>query len=314
MEGAETLFTVWTDHKNLAYIQTAKRLNSRQARLALFFGRFNFNLTYRPGSKNIKPDALSRQFCPDSDRSLSSDTIIPKACLVGSLTWDIESVVKTALQNDPGPGGGPPGCLFVPVSVHSQVLKWGHTSRFTCHPGVSRTLLFLRRHFWWPSMATDTRKYVRACTICAQGKTTHRPPAGLLHPLPVPGRPWSHIALDFMTGLWTDFLKLCILWLLRSYLPLQRLQSCWSTMFSGPMVFPWTSSPTGVLSSPPKYGRSFAWRWEPPSVCPPVIIPSLTARHKGPTKTWKPLGDVFVLTTLHLGARTSPGSNTLITP
>lgn len=201
MEGAETLFTVWTDHKNLAYIQTAKRLNSRQARLALFFGRFNFNLTYRPGSKNIKPDALSRQFCPDSDRSLSSDTIIPKACLVGSLTWDIESVVKTALQNDPGPGGGPPGCLFVPVSVHSQVLKWGHTSRFTCHPGVSCTLLFLRRHFWWPSMATDTRKYVRACTICAQGKTTHRPPAGLLHPLPVPGRPWSHIALDFMTGL-----------------------------------------------------------------------------------------------------------------
>lgn len=39
LEGAEQPFMVWTDHKNLAYIQTAKRLNSRQARWALFFGR-----------------------------------------------------------------------------------------------------------------------------------------------------------------------------------------------------------------------------------------------------------------------------------
>ena len=31
LEGAEHPFIVWTDHKNLAYIQTAKRLNSRQA-------------------------------------------------------------------------------------------------------------------------------------------------------------------------------------------------------------------------------------------------------------------------------------------
>ncbi|KAJ8403324.1 hypothetical protein AAFF_G00355410 [Aldrovandia affinis] len=34
-----------------------------------------------------------------------------------------------------------------------------------------------------------------------QTQATHQPPAGLLHLLPVPGRPWSHIALDFVTGL-----------------------------------------------------------------------------------------------------------------
>ncbi|KAM3623773.1 uncharacterized protein V6R79_015393, partial [Siganus canaliculatus] len=42
LEGAKTPFVVWTDHKNLEYISTAKRLNSRQARWALFFTRFNF--------------------------------------------------------------------------------------------------------------------------------------------------------------------------------------------------------------------------------------------------------------------------------
>lgn len=62
LEGAEQQFIVWTDHKNLSYIQTAKRLNARQARWALFFSRFNFTITYRPGSRNVKPDTLSRQF------------------------------------------------------------------------------------------------------------------------------------------------------------------------------------------------------------------------------------------------------------
>ncbi|XP_045070410.1 uncharacterized protein LOC123484298 [Coregonus clupeaformis] len=41
LEGAEHPFIVWTDHKNLEYLHTAKRLNSRQARWALLFTRFN---------------------------------------------------------------------------------------------------------------------------------------------------------------------------------------------------------------------------------------------------------------------------------
>ena len=42
LEGAEQPFIVWTDHKNLEFIRKAKRLNSRQARWALFFNRFFF--------------------------------------------------------------------------------------------------------------------------------------------------------------------------------------------------------------------------------------------------------------------------------
>ena len=37
--------------------------------------------------------------------------------------------------------------------------------------------------------------------ICARSKSNNRPPAGLLQPLVTPMRPWSHIALDFVTGL-----------------------------------------------------------------------------------------------------------------
>lgn len=37
--------------------------------------------------------------------------------------------------------------------------------------------------------------------VQADVKSSHRPPAGFLRPLPFPGRPWSHMALDFVTGL-----------------------------------------------------------------------------------------------------------------
>ena len=42
LEGVDTPFIVWTDHKNLEYIKSAKRLNSRQARWSIFFSRFTF--------------------------------------------------------------------------------------------------------------------------------------------------------------------------------------------------------------------------------------------------------------------------------
>lgn len=61
LEGAIHPFIVWTDHKNLSYLRSAKRLNSRQARWVLFLDRFNLTLSDRPRSRNIKPDALSRQ-------------------------------------------------------------------------------------------------------------------------------------------------------------------------------------------------------------------------------------------------------------
>ncbi len=58
LEGARHPFTVLTDHRNLEYLKTARRLNPRQARWSLFFSRFVFTVTYRPGTKNIKADAL----------------------------------------------------------------------------------------------------------------------------------------------------------------------------------------------------------------------------------------------------------------
>ncbi|KAL0147703.1 hypothetical protein M9458_056981 [Cirrhinus mrigala] len=66
LEGANHPFTIITDHNNLQYLREARRLNPRQARWALFLIRFNFKITYQPGSKNVAADTLSRRFSQDS--------------------------------------------------------------------------------------------------------------------------------------------------------------------------------------------------------------------------------------------------------
>ncbi len=57
LKGYNHQFTVLTDHRNLEYLRTTRRLNPRQARWSLFFTRFDFKVTYRPGMKNVKADA-----------------------------------------------------------------------------------------------------------------------------------------------------------------------------------------------------------------------------------------------------------------
>ena len=138
LEGAVQPFLVWTDHKNLEYVRRAKRLNPRQSRWTLFFSRFNFVVTFRPGSENVKPDALSR--IHDADNSPKSpEPILPNTCVVGGVSWEIEDLFLQALQGIDVPENCPTGRLFVPDCLRSQVIHWSHSSQLSCHPGVKRT-------------------------------------------------------------------------------------------------------------------------------------------------------------------------------
>ncbi len=59
----------------------------------------------------------------------------------------------------------------------------------------------LQNRFWWPTLRKDTIIHVNHCQVCNTQKPSRHLPAGLLHPLPIPERPWSHIAIDFITDL-----------------------------------------------------------------------------------------------------------------
>ena len=66
LEGAQSKFEIWTDHKNLEYFMKVKKLNWRQARWALYLSRFNFMLKHVPETRMGKTDRLSKR----SDRKV----------------------------------------------------------------------------------------------------------------------------------------------------------------------------------------------------------------------------------------------------
>ncbi|KAL0160140.1 hypothetical protein M9458_043865, partial [Cirrhinus mrigala] len=188
LEGARHPFTVLTNHRNLEYLRSAKVLNHRQARWALFFTRFHFQVTYRPGSQNTKADALSRIHEPDLTPA-STDTILPTSIVVAP------GLLGYHDRDFGGPHPGPPSGEL-PRSPHLF-----HSTPSSGHPGIEATLHLLNNRFWWPTLHPDTITFVKNCAICNMSKVPRQLPAGLLQPLPVPRRPWSHIALDFITDL-----------------------------------------------------------------------------------------------------------------
>ncbi|KAL0155832.1 hypothetical protein M9458_050095, partial [Cirrhinus mrigala] len=200
LEGALHPFTVLTDHKNLEYLRSARVLNHRQARWALFFTRFQFQVTYRPGSQNTKADALSRIHDPDISPP-SPGTILPSSVIVAPVAWDIMTEISEALTQDPTPANCPDRLTYVPLALRSRVLSLTHSTPSSGHPGIEATLNLLSNRFWWPSIRPDTITFIRNCSICNMAKTPRQLPAGLLQPLPIPRRPWSHIAVDFVTDL-----------------------------------------------------------------------------------------------------------------
>ncbi|KAL0163694.1 hypothetical protein M9458_039447, partial [Cirrhinus mrigala] len=189
LEGATHPFTI-TDHKNLQYLREARRLNPRQARWALFLTRFNF-ITYRPGSKNIPADALSRQFSPDA--TSDPEPIVPSDLIVSPINWDLDQAIQQATLQEPAPPECPEGKTYVPLSQRQTLLGTAHGALGSGHPGSSRTLSLIQSRYWWPSMHRDT--------------------ISLIHPVNSlqESWPWSHLGVDFVTDLPESEGNTCVL-------------------------------------------------------------------------------------------------------
>ncbi|CAJ0922866.1 unnamed protein product [Ranitomeya imitator] len=121
LEGAKHRVVVLTDHKNLTYLESAKRLNPRQARWSLFFARFDFVISYLPGSKNVKADALSRSFVPDSPGLSEPAGILKEGVIVSAISPDLRRVLQKFQANKPD--RCPAEKLFVPDSLSFVLLE-----------------------------------------------------------------------------------------------------------------------------------------------------------------------------------------------
>ena len=66
------------------------------------------------------------------------------------------------------------------------------------HPGQYRMLELLKRNFWWPTIKTDIKRFIKGCDLCQKNKIIRRPEHVVLNPLPIPNGPWEEISIDMI--------------------------------------------------------------------------------------------------------------------
>jgi len=89
-----------------------------------------------------------------------------------------------------------PNTLYHKRKIHEIIIDDAH--RIVGHFGADKTLSYIWRWFWWPSIARDTVAFIDTCGNCQTNKTSNQRPQGLLHSLPILTRPWESIGINFM--------------------------------------------------------------------------------------------------------------------
>ncbi|KAK3548239.1 hypothetical protein QTP70_005825 [Hemibagrus guttatus] len=130
------------------------------------------NLEYLRGAKHLNP-RQARWALFFTRFQFTVKPILPATVILAPVQWNLVEEIRDAHTDNPPPTGCPPTKIFVPPQFRLQ--------------------------FWWPSLASDVEGHVRACSTCAQVRTSRQLPEGLLEPLPIPRCPWSHLSVDFLT-------------------------------------------------------------------------------------------------------------------
>ena len=79
--------------------------------------------------------------------------------------------------------------------------RLGHESEVAGHFAARKSVDYIKRTYWWPTLLVDVSNFVRGCLVCHRNKTLNSRPQGLLNPLPIPSERWSSITMDFITNL-----------------------------------------------------------------------------------------------------------------
>ncbi|KAI2644560.1 Transposon Ty3-I Gag-Pol polyprotein [Labeo rohita] len=181
---------------NLHYLREARRLNPRQAHWALFFTRFNFKITYRPGSKNISADALSRQFSSDSPSE--PEPIIPSNLIISPILWDQDETIRQATLQEPAPPECPEGKIFVPHSQRLRLLGAAHQSTDPLAPPVP--LLVAQK--------ADTTTHSTEALVPYRSGLCDRAPKQVFRHFGLPEEIVSDRGPQFIFHVWKAFFKL----------------------------------------------------------------------------------------------------------
>ncbi|XP_044720062.1 reverse transcriptase (RNA-dependent DNA polymerase) domain-containing protein [Hirsutella rhossiliensis] len=191
-------FKILTDHKNLRYFYSERRLTERQVRWSEFLSKFQFKLEWRPGRKGGLPDALSRRdqdmpanysderlkgrimrlFQDDHLRRVPISTLSTNTEGAQEINFgkeirifedeELQQLWHAARQEDKlyqeltklvaDGAKSLPTGLQKEKPLRTKIIQETHDSHITGHPGRDLTYSTLSRRFFWPGAASDVRR------------------------------------------------------------------------------------------------------------------------------------------------------------
>jgi hypothetical protein len=189
--------TIYTDHKNLVHFTTTKVLNRRQVRWSEMLGQYKFRILYTPGKENGRADALSRRHDLAGEKTINKFAILGKN-LDGSLGPSQQLNLTMVVQGEHHIPSQ------VPEELEEEVISSHHDDPLHGHPGITRTMELIKRHYEFPNMRDKVSKFIKNCVSCQQNKHSTHAKYGEAQAMEPPTAPWTNITMDFVTQLPTS--------------------------------------------------------------------------------------------------------------
>eukprot|EP00253_Pinus_taeda_P010049 PITA_10049 len=205
-------FVLFSDNSALQYVMQQHKLNHKHAKWVEYLQSFNFVLKHISGQANKVADALSRKalllqesvvqvlgfehlrdlYKTDTDFSEAYEAF-QNHLIRGNSPWLDYNIQEKLLFKG--------GQLCIPnCSMRENIIRKKQSGGLAGHFGIDKTLEQLGHFYFWPRMRRDVQSFVTKCKVCQLAKG-HNQTIGLYMPLPVPGRPWDSVSLDFVLGL-----------------------------------------------------------------------------------------------------------------
>ena len=229
LQGTHHPVTLFTDHKNLTYFHQPQKLSQWQACWMMFLQDPDLQFIHVPGTAMGPTDALSCLPNPDLSSDNTNVTLLPDNLFIHAIDTTLIQKISSSSPTDPlvvtalhNLSCGSPlfpcpslanwhfndsklyyrHCLYVPSTVHHNLVSSIHSSLASGHSGFFRTYSSLSRDYWWLGMSSFVCRFITGCTLCQQMKVNTHPMSPTLAPLlsSCP-HPFQQLSVDLVTGL-----------------------------------------------------------------------------------------------------------------
>jgi hypothetical protein len=92
-------------------------------------------------------------------------------------------------------------CIPENRDLKLKIMFSEHDEPLRGHPGIFKTIHFIKQKYYWKNMDDEIKDYVASCEKCQRNKYRQTRAPGLLRCLSVPEARWQHITMDFITSL-----------------------------------------------------------------------------------------------------------------